>query len=149
MRLLSRLLCSLVAASLAAALLHAQRQTVEVVTTAGPSAPGTVQLPVQQTGAGMLVGQVVDAAGSRPIAGAIVTIGGSLNAPGAGGGGPRVIMMGPGGAAMDPGGGPNQVPRVMTDSEGRFAFRNLPRGSFNLTAQKAGYLEGAYGRFRP
>ena len=37
----------------------------------------------------------------------------------------------------------------MTDSEGRFAFRSLPRGSLSLTAQKNGYLDGAYGRHRP
>jgi Carboxypeptidase regulatory-like domain len=39
--------------------------------------------------------------------------------------------------------------RVMTTSDGRFAFRNLPEGSHSLTAAKSGYIDGAYGMRRP
>ena len=37
----------------------------------------------------------------------------------------------------------------MADSEGQFAFRDLPPGRFSLAATKAGYADGAYGRLRP
>ena len=40
-------------------------------------------------------------------------------------------------------------PRVLTGTDGRFVFRDLPRGSFSITATKAGYAEGAHGRRRP
>src|SRR4029453_7153714 len=39
--------------------------------------------------------------------------------------------------------------RALADGEGRFAFRDLPRGRFNLSATKPGYVDGAYGRMRP
>ncbi len=39
--------------------------------------------------------------------------------------------------------------RVMTTSDGRFAFRNLPEGSHSLTVAKSGYIDGAYGMRRP
>jgi len=38
---------------------------------------------------------------------------------------------------------------MLTDNEGRFAFRNLTRGTYSLTATKPGYATGAYGRMRP
>ncbi len=80
----------------------------------GPTAP-------MKPGTGVIVGQTIDAAGSRPLAGALVT----LSVPGA-------------------------VPlRVLSDSQGRFAFRQLPTGSFSITATKGGYADGAYGRLRP
>ena len=37
----------------------------------------------------------------------------------------------------------------MTGADGRFVFRDLPKGSFMLTSTKGGYLSGAYGRLRP
>jgi uncharacterized protein (DUF2141 family) len=39
--------------------------------------------------------------------------------------------------------------RVMTTTDGRFAFRSLPEGSHTLTAAKSGYIDGAYGMRRP
>jgi Carboxypeptidase regulatory-like domain len=39
--------------------------------------------------------------------------------------------------------------RVMTTSDGRFVFRNLPEGSHNLTASKSGYIDGGFGARRP
>jgi hypothetical protein len=38
---------------------------------------------------------------------------------------------------------------VITDDAGRFAFRNLPAGSFAITAKKAAYLDTEHGSPRP
>jgi len=75
---------------------------------------------------GLIVGQVVDAGSGRPVAGAIVAITGAD-------GGRRL---------------PDASP-VLSTSDGRFFFRDLPRGTFTITATKMGYVEGASGRRRP
>ena len=72
-------------------------------------------------GNGVIVGQVTDAGGKQAIPGALVT----LSLPG------------------------SQPVRAMADPEGRFAFRDLPKGRFSLTTSKPGYVDGAYGRLRP
>ena len=38
---------------------------------------------------------------------------------------------------------------AMTDSEGRYEFRDLPAGRFNLSATKAGFVTVQYGQTRP
>lgn len=38
---------------------------------------------------------------------------------------------------------------VLTDAQGRFVFSDLSKGPYTITASKAGYSEGAYGRRRP
>jgi len=38
---------------------------------------------------------------------------------------------------------------AMTDAEGRYEFRDLPGGRFNLSANKAGYVTIQYGQTRP
>jgi len=38
---------------------------------------------------------------------------------------------------------------AMTDAEGRYEFRDLPAGRFNLSASKAGYVAVQYGQTRP
>jgi|SoiMethySBSTD1v2_1073268.scaffolds.fasta_scaffold13310_3 protocatechuate 3,4-dioxygenase beta subunit len=38
---------------------------------------------------------------------------------------------------------------AMTDAEGRYEFRELPAGRFNLSANKAGYVTVQYGQTRP
>ncbi len=38
--------------------------------------------------------------------------------------------------------------RALTDTQGAFAFWNLPAGDFFLTAERAGYATGAFGRVR-
>jgi len=126
------------------------RQDVRVATAVAgvPGAPmsATPMTPITTTGTGLILGRVIDVGSGRPVPGALVAIGGSappapvtrtmgVNTPGA-----QPVPFGA------PGGG---MPRLMTDSEGRFVFRNLPKGTFNLTAQKPGYVEGAYGRLRP
>jgi hypothetical protein len=79
------------------------------------------------TGTGLIVGQIVEAGSGRPIAGGVATITG---APLASGSGPPRIQ-------------------AITGTDGRFVFRDLPKGSYTLTATKGGYLEGAVGRRRP
>jgi protocatechuate 3,4-dioxygenase beta subunit len=38
---------------------------------------------------------------------------------------------------------------AMSDEQGRFTFGSLPPGRFNLSASKAGHINGAYGQRRP
>jgi protocatechuate 3,4-dioxygenase beta subunit len=73
----------------------------------------------------LIIGRVVDAASGKPVPGATVGISGASL--------PRTPL----------------PPRLMTDSQGRFVFRNLAPGSYGLTASRPGYNEGAYGRRRP
>ena len=68
----------------------------------------------------MIVGRVIDAATGAPLAGATVS------------------MLG---ARM-------QAPRLLTDPQGRFVYRNLPAASYSINVTKPGYLSGAYGRRR-
>jgi hypothetical protein len=79
---------------------------------------------------GLIVGQVIDATSGRPIAGAIVSVIGAAPRP-------------------SPDGRTASFPRVLSTSAGRFLFRELPRGTFSITATKAGYVDGASGRRRP
>ncbi|HTK77707.1 MAG TPA: carboxypeptidase-like regulatory domain-containing protein, partial [Gemmataceae bacterium] len=84
------------------------------------------QRPAGPADQGLIVGQVIDAGSGRPVAGAIVTILGS--------GGAR--------SAAD-------TASVLSTSDGRFFFRDLPSGTFGITATKMGYVDGAAGRRRP
>ncbi len=109
--------------------------------------PGQVGKPTQPqqplpplVTTGLIVGRVVDATTGRPVSGATVQMNGGV--PSA----PTPLQAGQPRPAPTP---PPQPPRFLTDGEGRFAFRHLTRGSFNLTASKPGYADGAYGRFRP
>jgi protocatechuate 3,4-dioxygenase beta subunit len=73
---------------------------------------------------------VLDATSGRPLAGAIIAIHGeALQAPASG-----VQTSG--------------RPRVRTGGDGRFFFRDLPRGTFTISATKMGYADGAVGRRR-
>lgn len=94
----------------------------DVATTIGPGlgGPGGPLAPMAM-GTGLIFGQAVDAGSARPVPGALVTLNISGTTP----------------------------IRALADSQGRFAFRDLPKGRFNLTATKAGYVDGAYGRMRP
>lgn len=74
---------------------------------------------------GLIVGQVIDAGTKRPVAGAVVALGG----PPASNGQPR--------------------PPVLTGTDGRFLFREMPPGNYSVTVIKGGFVAGAYGRTRP
>jgi hypothetical protein len=94
--------------------------------------------PPMPTGTGLIVGQVVDAATNNGVAGVVVTLGGG------GADQPGQVVFGAGAAPV----GPQRI-QAMTASDGRFAFRNLAKGNYTITAAKGGYLAGGYGRRRP
>jgi len=103
----------------------AQQQEVKVVmsTEGGPLPMGINGGPTTPmgTGTGVVFGQVTEAESNRPVAGALVT----LNVTGA-------------------------TPiRIMADAQGRFGFRDLPAGRFNISTVRPGWVDGAYGRTRP
>ncbi len=102
-----------------------------------PAQPQKPPPPLVTTG--LIVGRVVDAATGRPVAGASVQLGGGV---------PSAPAPVPAGGVRPGQTPPAPPPRFMTDGEGRFAFRHLTRGNYNISAGKAGYAEGAYGRFR-
>ena len=122
------LLTAAVAAAAAMPLVHAQvsmgaAQEVRVLGD-GPLPPGFGGPPPAPMagGTGLILGQAIDGLDStRGIAGALVTL--TL--------------------------GGSQPVRVLADGQGRFAFRDLPKGRFNITASRPGYVDGAYGRLRP
>jgi hypothetical protein len=72
-----------------------------------------------QNGSGFLAGAVVDAATGRGIARAVVRASGR-----------------------------DVTQTRLTDDLGRFYFKFLPEGDFTITAEKAGYVDGAYGKQR-
>jgi hypothetical protein len=87
-------------------------------------------------GTGLILGQVVDAAGGG-VSGVIVTLSGGLFQ--AGGFNTNLY-------ASPIAGGPR---RTQTNASGRFVFSDLPAGAYSLDATKPGYVGGALGRFRP
>jgi hypothetical protein len=102
----------------------AEPQDVRITTTVdGPPLPPGLAGPMQPlgSGSGVIFGQVTEGETNRPVSGALVT----LSIPG------------------------TQPIRVMADSQGRFGFRDLPRGRFNLSTTRPGWVDGAYGRTRP
>jgi uncharacterized protein (DUF2141 family) len=96
---------------------------------------------------GIILGAVVDAAGNKPIAGATVTINGSV----------QQVMLSIGDMIMPPPaatGGPAPAaptaPRqVMTSASGAFMFRELGKGRYTMRVSSPGYLAGSYGQSKP
>jgi hypothetical protein len=107
-----------------------QRGAAPPPTGAGPAAA--------QTGTGLIIGQVVDAATNQPISGAIVVTNVRPNA----GAGRRA---GGAGAA----GPPMQPIRLITGADGRFVVRDLPKMTVTITAAANGYVNGGPGQTRP
>src|SRR5688572_11653161 len=95
-------------------------QDIQGVQSAGPSGMAPGSAPMK-SGSGVIFGQVTEADSNRAVPGAIVTI----NLPG------------------------SQPIRVMADGQGRFGFRDMPAGGFNVAATRPGWVDGAYGRTRP
>ncbi len=85
-----------------------------------PGLQGANTRPME-AGGGLIVGRVVDGVEASGVSGAIVTL--TL-------------------AGFTP-------LRVQADSDGRFAFRGLPKGSFSISTSRHGYVDGAAGRTRP
>jgi len=81
-------------------------------------------LVVHAQNSGVIAGQVVDGLTGKPIAAAIVAVSG-----------PALL-------------GTRQVPRVLTDADGRFVFGGLETGLYTITATKGGYADGEPGRRR-
>jgi hypothetical protein len=106
------------------------------------------QRPAEQTGTGLILGRVVDAETNQPISGVLINLAGGADVPGP---------------------SPAGIPwRLLNDAQGRFVFRNLPRGSYRITATAGGngfspsgyfitgvghpigaYLNGGFGQLRP
>jgi hypothetical protein len=74
-------------------------------------------------GTGLIMGRVVEAESNQPLGGAIVGIRSSIN-----------------NAGPDP---------VLTDPQGRFVFRDLPKGAYRLYSWKIGYTSGSYAQRLP
>src|SRR5262245_2821128 len=125
-RTLRTFLVGILALTMAAVIVTAQqdiRIVQEAINVGGPvpgAGPGGPTTPLPM-GTGLIFGQAVDAGSSRPVGGALVTLSLSGTTP----------------------------LRALADGQGRFAFRDLPKGRYNLSATKAGYVDGAYGRMRP
>ena len=88
----------------------------------------------------LIVGRVIDPASGKGVSGAVVTLNG---------GPARAATPVQPGTPITPQGPPPPPPQILADNDGRFAFMNLTRGNYTLTATKSGYTAGAYGRLRP
>lgn len=82
---------------------------------------------VQVRSTALVVGQVVEADGNRPVSDTVVTIS------------PTNVVSGAAGGQRFP-------TAVLTDSNGRFVFNGLPAAEYQILATKPGYIEGAYDR---
>ena len=72
-------------------------------------------------GTGIILGRTIDPGTNQPVSGAVVN-----------------VRMGT--ARFDP---------VMSDEQGRFVFRDLPKGRYTLDAAKSGFVYGKYGKHLP
>ena len=100
--------------------------------TAGPQVTGS-QAPPSPPPTGFILGRTVDGVSGRPIGGAQVSLNSSVP--------PTPVA--PGAAPATLGRFPM---RVLSDSNGAFVFRDLPKGGYSITATRSGYAPTAAGR---
>lgn len=111
---------------------------------------GAPQLPPPPA-TGLIVGQVIDGSTGRPVSGAIVSIAGGAR-PGAAAAALeletqlRLAELGLVGGRAGPGAA---LQPTMTDTDGRFVYRDLARGNYSVSATLPGHVPGTYGRRRP
>lgn len=103
---------------------------VTVAQTPAPRAPAA--------GTGLILGQIVDAGTGKGVSGAIVTLGSSIPVPSQIG---ELVEIGTTPAATGR--------RVLTSADGRFLFRDLPKGRYALTATAPGFAPSTFGQGRP
>src|SRR6185503_409507 len=100
-----------------------------------PSTPAT----------GLIVGRVVDADSGAGVAGVLVTLSPVATAPSAVG---ELLESRAPVEAFSPTPNP-AVRRTLTAPDGRFVFRDLAKGRFNIFATSPRYAPGSYGQLRP
>ena len=93
---------------------------------------GQTPAPASPPATAMIIGQVVDATSGRPVAEGVVTLSGA-----------GAIPVGP------PARGAPAPRRVITDSQGRFFYRDLAKGSYTINVTKPGYVTGLFGKLVP
>lgn len=108
-------------------------QRIEIITGQSRSATTQPQVtPKPLVATSVIVGRVIDPSTERGVGGVVVTLNGGPTRPPSPGPQPLVV-----------------APQILTDSDGRFAFRALTRGNYTIQATKSGYSAGAFGRMRP
>jgi hypothetical protein len=83
--------------------------------------PPTRTAGAMPAGTGLVMGRTIDPATRAPVPGVIVSI------------------------RMDP----HRPEYVVTDDQGRFVFRDLPKGRLTFSAEKPGYVKGKYAKHLP
>jgi hypothetical protein len=115
-----------------------------VATFASPAALG--QVPAGQAAppaTGLILGQVLDAATRRGVPGVLVTLSPMGPAPTPIG---ELLDARPATLPFAPVAGAR---RSLTAADGRFLFRDLPKGRFTIVTSAPGYVPGAFGQARP
>jgi hypothetical protein len=98
------------------------------------------QRPAPVASTGLIVGQVVDAVSGAGVPGALVTIG-TYAAPVPATA--QLVDMNFGAPA------PQNARRILTTESGRFLFRDLPAGRYEITVSGPGFAPSIYGQGRP
>lgn len=112
-----------------------------------PGFPSFQQPASAPTGTGVIVGRTVDAVTGRPVQGVLVALSGApkaLSSLQVGDAIPMDQLM-----SLDLGSMIAGMHQVLTDSQGRFVFTGLPKGTFSLAGIKSGWIGGNYGQRRP